>query len=350
MDTMTEQRCIPAETFATVMFRADASDAIGSGHVMRCLALAQLFQPRGFRCLFAVEQCPAPLVDRLRNNGCEVLLLEGDDEAGLARHVEQQGAAAVILDGYHFSPEYRRQLLDTAAHVLAIDDAVDDAPLHAHAVLNSSPLARQADYVSRAPQAMLFLGPEYTPLRQEFLSCDSDAASLSCDRLLLTFGGSDILNIGPQLIPRLMPRLPETMQVDWVIGGPGPDQASLDELRGRWPNLIPHRNVSDMATLMAHSCAAVFAAGSTLLELAYMGVPGVGVVVADNQSPALQPPYTDWFRVFDMRQNPGAIDQVVSATLGLIDDASAREAQRLQLRQLGVASKTPTIPQRLLDA
>src|SRR5215468_7020543 len=111
----------------TVIIRVDASTAIGHGHVMRCIALAQEWQDRGGRCLF-VSANPVPAIEaRLRAEGCEIVKLEAvpgsrEDALQVAQSAAQNDARQVVVDGYHFGVEYQRSLKAAGLKLLVVDD------------------------------------------------------------------------------------------------------------------------------------------------------------------------------------------------------------------------------------
>ena len=53
-------------------FRVDASYSVGSGHVMRCLALADALRRRGARCVFVCRELAGDLVGLIEERGYDV--------------------------------------------------------------------------------------------------------------------------------------------------------------------------------------------------------------------------------------------------------------------------------------
>src|ERR1700758_4894117 len=102
-----------------LVFRADATVAMGTGHVMRCLALAQAWQDRGGNCVFAMAKTMPSVEDRLRSEGIEVVVLPAsagstDDAALLVELATQKRTSWVVVDGYGFSAEYQSHLKNAA--------------------------------------------------------------------------------------------------------------------------------------------------------------------------------------------------------------------------------------------
>ncbi|PYV75576.1 MAG: UDP-2,4-diacetamido-2,4,6-trideoxy-beta-L-altropyranose hydrolase, partial [Acidobacteria bacterium] len=112
----------------TLIIRADATAAIGHGHVMRCLALAQAWQDRGGECVFAMAEPIPEMKARLCTEGFEVIPFtvasgSSDDAAQLAELARVRDASWIVVDGYQFRTEYHRALKSAGVRLLVIDDS-----------------------------------------------------------------------------------------------------------------------------------------------------------------------------------------------------------------------------------
>ena len=70
-----------------IAFRVDASLQMGTGHVMRCLTLADALAAQGADCLFISREHQGNLIDHIRNKGYRVYalpLLPPSDTSSLA--------------------------------------------------------------------------------------------------------------------------------------------------------------------------------------------------------------------------------------------------------------------------
>ncbi len=155
-----------------LLIRADASLSIGTGHVMRCLALAEAAIARGITCTVLSKDMPESLRKRASAAGCDVLDLrselygDGDREETAASAVELS-ADWIIVDGYGFSSTYQKQLKGHGVHILWVDDYNHATPYSADLVLNQNCYAEDCrDWYAGAKT---LLGTQYVLLRSDIL-------------------------------------------------------------------------------------------------------------------------------------------------------------------------------------
>ncbi len=273
-----------------LLIRADASPRIGTGHVMRCLALAQQWQRHGGRVVFAQAETTPALAQRLQAEGMETSPLavergSPDDAMRTVEFARTLGAPWVVADGYVFGTPWQKRIKDAGLRLLVIDDYGHTEHYHADLILNQNALAAEGLYQHREPATRLLLGPRYALLRREFLACRDMARVIPPvgRKILVTLGGGDPDNVTGTVIEALA-QLPDTEAVV-VVGGSNPNLDAVKQAIARQDRAI--RLVVDAANmpeLMAWADVAVSAAGSTAWELAYMGLPSGLIVVADNQA------------------------------------------------------------------
>src|SRR6516225_1000484 len=156
-----------------LLFRTDANVSMGTGHVMRCLALAQAWQDAGGEVAFAMAEATPSIEARLRIARAQIVRLQvaagsEDDAACTLDAARRHGAGWVVVDGYQFNSDYASSLQSGRLKVLQIDDNGEAGPPSADLVLNQHLHASEALYQSRAPQTRLLLGTRYVLLRREF--------------------------------------------------------------------------------------------------------------------------------------------------------------------------------------
>ncbi|MEZ5235871.1 MAG: UDP-2,4-diacetamido-2,4,6-trideoxy-beta-L-altropyranose hydrolase [Acidimicrobiales bacterium] len=295
---------LPADgTAAPLVVRVDSGDHIGLGHLSRCLTLADawpgevLFISRAFGGnglawldgRHRLHRLAAPSPSPSGADGTSPWLrvpVEQDAAETLAALASQPGPAVLVVDHYGIDARWHRRL--TAARpdvaLVAIDDLAD-RPLHVDLVLDQSPQRDAAVYLPHVPPwTRVLAGSAYALLRPEFGGHRWRDGS---DRLVLSLGGLDtdgnhltVLGWLDDLRARVEGFSPE---VDLPISGAAPHLSSLRDLAADRPWLHLHVDCTAMAALMAGARVAVGAPGTSALERCAVGVPGVQLVVADNQ-------------------------------------------------------------------
>lgn len=316
----------------SVVLRADGGPVVGTGHLMRLLALAQAIRARGGEAVFAVanglEACSRHRAEGLRMERLDVHAGSAKDAEQTADLAVQEGAQWVVIDSYSFHSDFQEALKKRGFRVLMLDDFGHANFYTADLIVNPNVYATEAFYRARTSRTSLRLGPAYALLRQEFLSAPAPSPSGATTRLLLTFGGGDPQRILPRVAAALEV-LPTPLEIACPLGPYCDRRPEIEALtrgsRHIWRLLD---QPPEMARLMAWADLAVAAAGTTALELAYMGVPALLVVAAENQ-----------VRVAEAMAHAGAaIDlgwhdrleatQVRRALAALVEQDSQRRAMR----------------------
>ena len=273
-----------------LLVRADATVTSGTGHVMRCLALAQAWQQAGGDAIFAMAQVTAAIRERLRSERGKIVDIEAD--LGSSEDLRQTVAAArsqnaewLVVDGYHFQAQYVSEL-QKASPLLLIDDNGELDFYSADWVLNQNVHASAEMYAKRAPHTRLLVGPRYTLLRNEFTAYRSWTRKVSArgTRVLLTMGGSDPKDLAPGILSALAELPIDDLQIRVVVGGSAENRSVVAEMAAKFPGRVEElSNVANMAELMAWADVAIAGAGTTCWEMCLLGLPAILVVVAQNQ-------------------------------------------------------------------
>ena len=274
-----------------MIVRADASAEIGSGHVMRCLALAQAWKNAADRVIFVTASDSSFLESRILSQGMEVVRLNAqaastEDAKQTAELAQEANARWVVVDGYQFGAEYQRTIKKAGLKLLFIDDNGHAASYHADIVLNQNVHASAELYEKRDAHTRLLLGPKYSLLRREFLKWQSWKRDMPevARRLLVTMGGGDPVNATSEVIEALQQIGIDGLEVAVVLGETNPHNERVEAgIRNSQVPIRLQKAVTDMSELMAWADSAVSAAGSTCWELAFMSLPNIALVIADNQ-------------------------------------------------------------------
>ncbi len=275
----------------TLLFRVDASAKIGTGHLMRCLALAQGWQKIGGNAVFAIATDIGRMRSRLETEGISiqqlsVILGSLEDGRETIAFAKQLKATWVIVDGYHFDADYQKQIKDAGLKLLFIDDYGHATHYFADLVLNQNIYANESLYPQRESSTKLLLGTRYVLLRQEFLKWQNWQREMPevARKILVTLGGSDPDNVTLKAIQALERVNVRDLEVVAIVGGSNPHYDQLQQIVEKSQlSLSLKQNVTNMPELMAWADLAIAAGGSTNWELAFMGLPSLIIVLAENQ-------------------------------------------------------------------
>lgn len=274
-----------------LLIRTDSTAKIGAGHIMRCIALAQAWQAEGGEVTFLSHCESTALRERIQSEGFHFIPVEeahplpGDIEQLLATATRRSEINWVVLDGYHFDPEYQKQIRDNGLRLLVIDDMNHLAHYHADIILNQNINGPVLKYSCTQDTTQL-LGSRYVLLRREFISQqyhDKKTPELA-ENILVTMGGADPDNVTLKVIHALQQLNNHSLSVKTVIGPINPHYESIrNELsRSRFRHELLE-NVTDMPAAMAWADLAISSVGSTTWELLATGVPTVLIITAENQ-------------------------------------------------------------------
>lgn len=279
-----------------VSFRTDASPVIGSGHLIRCLALADALKSGGATCHFLMAACPDGLARLVQEQGHQLVRLalppDSDDltDAEVVRSVlRAQRPDWLVVDHYQLDLQWESRVADAAGALMAIDDLANrhhDCRL----LLDQTPGRDPDDYrYLTPPQCRRLIGLRHALMRTEFSSVRRQQqgvrAPASIARVLITLGGMDSTNVTGSVLEALRgSQLPDTARITVVMGSDAPWRKQVEQQLASLPwRAEILSGVRDMATLMSSCDLAISAAGSTLWELCCIGLPMIAIVTADNQ-------------------------------------------------------------------
>lgn len=279
-----------------LIIRADATPQMGTGHVMRCLALAQAWQESGGTVCFAMAECTPALEARLVAEGMALAWLKAmpgsaQDAAQLIALAQEKEAAWLVVDGYQFDNAYQTAVAQAGLRLFWIDDFGDIQPYSADLVLNQNIYGHADLYGQPSPKTRLLMGCAYALLRREFWPYRGWQRENppQASKILVTLGGSDPHNTTAKIIDGLLQITGRPWQALIVVGGSNPHVPSLQTAVAAHPeHLQLALNITDMPERMAWADIAIAAGGSTSWELALMGLPALMVILADNQERIVQ--------------------------------------------------------------
>lgn len=297
-----------------IVFRTDASLQIGSGHVMRCLTLADELRQKGADVIFVCREHPGHLFGLIADKGypfrrlppAEVKYIptvEDVDHAEWLGVSWQQDAADtltalgemqtdwLIIDHYALDRRWEELIRPHVGRVMVIDDLAD-RPHDCDLLLDQNVYDHMEYRYDKliSSHCTKFLGPRYALLRPEFTAAKKDLRYRdgTVKRILVFFGGSDLTNETTKTLLAIQSLGYPDISVDVVVGGANPYKEEIKELCSSLPNAQFYCQVDNMAQLMISADLSIGAGGVTAWERVFMKLPTLAVAVADNQVEGLK--------------------------------------------------------------
>lgn len=277
-----------------LIVRVDATTAMGGGHLVRCLALAQAWKDAGgnaafvgryegeFPSLLAAAGMPITHVARPHPDLSDVCLT--NDRIGAATGAERP---FLVIDGYHFDLGYQRSLRAAShAWILRVDDSEGVPQFEADILLNQNVHAVAIPY-DCDPNVVVLAGTRYALLRKEFHApAPGRVIPPAATRVLAMFGGSDPAGVSAMVLRAFDQLADAGLRLDLVVGPGNLRSDELERLASELGERVRlHCHPQSIAALMRQADLAVAAAGSTVWELAALGVPMLLTATAPNQMP-----------------------------------------------------------------
>jgi len=259
-----------------VFIITEGTKNIGFGHVTRCLSLYQAFKERGILPEFIING----------DNNVEYLLKDVnyqifnwlDEKDKLFKKVKDADIA--IIDSYLADTS----IYNTLSELVKIPVYVDDNKRLDYpdgVVLNGNIHAETLNYTKKEGITYL-LGTKYTPLRKEFWEVPEKEIKEKVESIMITFGGDDAKKMTTKILAFLNDNYPNLIK-NVIIGRAFQNIDDIKKYTDKNTNLIYHPDEEKMKEVMLESDIAISACGQTLYELARVGVPTIGVCVAENQ-------------------------------------------------------------------
>lgn len=276
----------------TLVIRADSSEKIGAGHIMRCIALAQGWQESGGDVMFVISPASKPLAGRITSEGFSVSILdEGmslrEDASQTLDLARKTGARWVVIDGYQFGDEYQELVKEGGQKILVIDDYGHARNTHADIVVNPNIYASMVFYPHHIPATRYLLGKKYVLLRREFRKMrevSQNNLPPSATNILVSLGGSDPDNLTKVILDTIQPLIGDYSLSITAIVGMMNRHFSTDPVQNAGLQSLKIVHAPDkMPELISRADIVISGAGSTVWEVAFLGRPMIAVVLAGNQ-------------------------------------------------------------------
>jgi UDP-2,4-diacetamido-2,4,6-trideoxy-beta-L-altropyranose hydrolase len=329
-----------------IAFRADASFEIGTGHLVRCLTLADELRARGAEVSFVLRDPDSFAARSISERGFRAHVLPGPAADG-AQDAEQTLCVLrqekdsrdwMVMDHYGLGAQWESRIREAASRVLAIDDLADRR--HDCDVLLDQNFRPDAGTVYRerlAPRARLLAGPRYALLRPEYRSearreRERDG---TVRRVLISYGGADPGNETMKALAAIAGLArPAGVQIDVAVGQAYPHRAALRPALERMRNVTLHEGLPHLADVMGAADLALGAGGTTTWERLCLGLPCLITTTAENQVPVTRSLAQAGYVSYLGPASAVTVESLKNAIASRIDDPAALKSESLRGRAL----------------
>ena len=260
-----------------ILFRADSSSTIGTGHIMRDLVLAS--QYKDVNIIFAVQDLEGNINHKIVEAGYKIEILKSNDIEELNQIIGKHNIDMIVIDHYGIDYEYEKQLstLNSQLSIMSFDDTYEKH--YCDILLNHNISANENQYKGLVPEnCELRCGADYILLREEFYKEKAIKREKIYD-VFIAMGGADTQNLNIQLLEIL----PHYFKVAVVTTTANKNLESLKAYVEHKESVDLHINSTQIAKLMNESRFAIVTPSVTVNEVYFMELPFLAIKTADNQ-------------------------------------------------------------------
>ena len=259
-----------------IIFRADSSSLIGTGHIMRDLVLANKYLKNGHKIIFATQNLNGNINNKITESGFELILLNSNSFEEFNEIIKNNNINMVVIDSYNIDYKFEKKLKknNSKIELLCFDDIYEKH--YCDIILNHNIGANEKKYKGLVPKnCKLKCGSKFTLLRDEFIKEKKKKT------IFLAMGGADHSNINIKILKLL--KNVDNIVVNVVTTSANKNILELQNFvkQYKWINL--HINSLKLANLMKKSDFAIVTPSVTLNEVYYMELPFIAIKTADNQ-------------------------------------------------------------------
>lgn len=363
-----------------ILFRADAGLEIGTGHVMRCLTLADALAEDGAEAVFVTREHRGHVIPAIADRGHRAVILPGNtgqpygdhpappdharwletdwraDAAATRAVLKETSARWLVMDHYALDAQWQVAALPPGVSLLVLDDLAD-RPHRADVLLDQNAGREPKDYTGLlSVDCDLRIGPAHALLRPEFARLRPKALERReklerPETLLITLGGIDKDNAASQVLDALaLAAAAQELRITVVMGANAPH---LDAVRTQAAEMpMPVKvvaGVSDMAQRMMLADLCIGAVGSTAWERCALGLPTLQVVLADNQLNAARAMAAQGVSLALPYPNAASFAGALAAGLDQLSDVASYHTMAHAAAELADGSGAGRLSARLLE-
>ncbi|SYZ74700.1 Pseudaminic acid biosynthesis-associated protein PseG [Candidatus Zixiibacteriota bacterium] len=339
-----------------VIIRTDSSELIGTGHLTRCLTLAEKLRADGAEVSFICRDLPGNMKTLVSKKGYKLHLLPQEknslsaggyaswlgvrwyaDADDTAQILATENPDLLVVDHYALDARWEERMRPYAGHIMVIDDLANrhhDCDIFLDQNYHDNPAGR---YEMLLPDGCAALyGPQYALLRQEFAVARKNMVSNNdnVQRIFVFFGGIDPNNETMKALGAIGNLQIKDMVIDIVIGSANRNKDKIGEMVPSIAGATLHCQIDNMAELMAKADIAIGAGGTTTWERCCLGLPSVIIAVAENQIPIAESCHTAGVGIYLGRAEEVSSERIGEAFRSLIEQPSLLSEMKRKAREM----------------
>jgi len=288
-----------------ILFRADSSSTIGTGHIMRDLVLAKQYPTANI--IFATQNLDGNINNKIIEAGYKLEILSSNELKELDDLIKKRSINMIIIDHYDIDYKFEKQLstLNSQLSIMALDDTYEKH--YCDILLNHNISADKKKYKGLVPKdCELRCGSKYTLLRDEFIQAKTQKRKIRQKKksktIFIAMGGADHSNINIDIL-KVIKQVRKSYKHDIQVNIATTNaNNNLDRLKKyckdkKWINL--YINSNEIAKLMIKSDFAIVTPSVTVNEVYYLQLPMIAIKTADNQTDMYQYLKKQKYNIFD---------------------------------------------------
>lgn len=322
------------------LFLVHGSKNIGMGHIMRTLSLASELQSRGIQVSYFSKYEQG--LNVIRRHGFRTVKMPASElsswdfqygdpdelQSDLSFIKTETGGETldvIVVDSYNVTDYFFRELKKMTDCLVYIDD-LNKFPYPVDILVNGSVLGEEMRYERFTTDEQLLLGLKYNMVRPQFVQKQKRSFSRNINDIFISTGGSDPCYMTGKILHWLLDDLIlQNINYHVILGSGFPDDMEEKYLFGSYDNIFFYRSPSDMACIMKKCDLAIVAGGSTVYELAVIGVPAMVFSYASNQDL-----HVEALERYRIAKNIGKFDVIekqmfLESVRGVLDDFDGRK-------------------------
>jgi len=267
----------------TILFRADSSSTIGTGHIMRDIVLAQKYAKKGAKVIFATQELKGNINHQIDDAGFERVVVKSNSKKELVHLIEKLSIDLLVIDHYGIGYKKEKYIKEkTGVKILSFDDTYEKH--HCDILLNHNVSAKEKKYKELVPKhCKIKCGSKYTLLREEFYREKKKKykKNKNVKTVFLAMGGTDTANLNIKIL-KVLEKF-SNIRVKLVTTTANKHLTQLKKYCKSKKFVKLHIDSNEVAKLIAQSDMAIITPSVIVNEVMFMKLPFIVIQTAENQ-------------------------------------------------------------------